>query len=117
MDGLLAVVVATDEHPDVPDEHVGLWIGINQLRGLMPRMVWRAPACDGGLDCLENYHAAPQSAGGIARDLPVHDWTSHAADALRMLAEAMAAGLVPSGLTAEGQGRKRRAGAITGLRG
>ena len=27
MDGLLAVVVATDEHPDVPHEHVGLWFG------------------------------------------------------------------------------------------
>ena len=27
MDGLLAVVVATDEDPNVPEEHVGLWFG------------------------------------------------------------------------------------------
>ena len=27
MDGLIAVVVATDEDPNVPEDHVGLWFG------------------------------------------------------------------------------------------
>jgi hypothetical protein len=27
MDGLIAVVVATDDDPNVPDEHVALWFG------------------------------------------------------------------------------------------
>ena len=27
MDGLLAVVIATEDDPNVPDEHVGLWFG------------------------------------------------------------------------------------------
>lgn len=93
-----------------------IWIGINQLRGLMPRMVFRAEKCDKGLDCLDNYHTATQSAQGIARDLPVHDWTSHAADALRMLAEGMAAGLIPSGLSGQTTTTNRRPQVIMGTR-
>jgi len=27
MDGLVAVVVATDDDPNVPEEHIGLWFG------------------------------------------------------------------------------------------
>ena len=32
MDGLLAVVVATDDDPNVPEEHVALWFGVTDTK-------------------------------------------------------------------------------------
>jgi hypothetical protein len=71
-----------------------IWVGINRLRQLMPRMTFRLPACDAGLEALSNYHTRRESSGGLATDIPVHDWSSHASDALRTLAEAEMAGMI-----------------------
>lgn len=32
MDGLLAVVVATEDNPNVPEDHVGVWFGNSTAR-------------------------------------------------------------------------------------
>lgn len=76
---------------------VDVWIGVNRLRQLMPRMTFRLPACEGGLEALTNYHTRRETSGGFVSDAPVHDWSSHAADALRMFAEAEAAGMLEGG--------------------
>jgi hypothetical protein len=76
---------------------VDIWIGINRLRQLLPRMSFRLPACERGVEALTNYHTRRESTGGAAQDMPVHDWSSHAADALRMLAEAEMAGMIEGG--------------------
>lgn len=100
---------------------VDVWIGINECRQLMPRMVFHSQACEDGLEGLENYHTRRTSSGGLAKDEPVHDWSSHRADALRTLAEANMRGMIPGGGSIARQGRARRNGAapavISGFRG
>lgn len=93
-----------------------VWIGINRLRQLMPRMTFRLPACEKGLDSLTNYHTRRETSGGLAQDFPVHDWSSHASDALRMFAEAEAAGMLEGGsATATQAHRHGGTRVITGL--
>src|SRR4029077_14706568 len=71
----------------VPVTH-DIWTGINRLRMIMPAMTFRLPACERGLEALANYHTKRDTSGGAAIHLPVHAWSSHASDALRILAEA-----------------------------
>lgn len=87
-----------------------VWVGIGAVQEMFGRFVFRVPACEPGLGALEAYHArladGPSGSGGGGgggspgplREEPVHDWSSHACDALRMIAEGMQAGLLPSGL-------------------
>ena len=51
MDGLLAVVVGTQDDPDVPEDHVALWFGDPQMKrvseggaGNARPEVWLVPA-------------------------------------------------------------------------
>jgi hypothetical protein len=67
---------------------VDIWIGINHLRGIFERLTFRMPACEKGLEMLELYHTKRETATGLAIDVPVHDASSHYADALRTIAEA-----------------------------
>ncbi len=94
-----------------------IWIGINRLRQLMPRMAFRLPACEKGIEALSNYHTKRESSGGLAQDIPVHDWSSHAADALRMFAEADAAGMLEGGSATAMASRRSGMGVrvLTGL--
>jgi hypothetical protein len=55
---------------------------------------FRVPECDLGLDMLVVYHTKRETAGGTALDVPVHDISSHYADALRVLAEAEMGGML-----------------------
>lgn len=84
-----------------------VWIGINRLRQLMPRMHFRLPACERGIEALENYRTQPKGPAGVSRDEPLHDWSSHAADALRSLAEAEMAGLIPGDGNNQSTARRR----------
>lgn len=87
--------------PRTPD----IWRGINSLRGLLARSWFHkdtlyqrtSPRGDkepSGLTCLEMYRTAPPGASGTMRDTPLHDASSHSADAARMFAEALSHGLV-----------------------
>lgn len=69
-----------------------IWIGIGRLRQLIPRMVFRLPICEAALEALNNYHTKVDSVR--VQEVPVHDWSSHAADALRTFSEAEMAGMV-----------------------
>jgi hypothetical protein len=77
----------------VPRTH-DIWVGINRLRQMLPRFSFRTPQCERGLEALSNYHTIRETSTGIARDEPVHDWSSHAVDALRLIAESEAAGML-----------------------
>ena len=70
-----------------------VWIGINKLRGILPRFSFRVPECERGLEALCAYHTVRETSTGMARDEPFHDASSHGCDALRVLAEAEAAGI------------------------
>lgn len=88
----------------VPRRDARIWESIDHVRSLMPRMVFHASNLDkrpqfGGKEgpsimaCFEAYHV-PQNSRG---DEPLHDDSSHAADALRTLAESDMKGLIPAG--------------------
>lgn len=80
----------------VPRTH-DIWVGINRLRQLLPRFTFRLPACEDGLNALAAYHYKPDTSTGRASNEPVHDWSSHPSDALRILAEAEMAGMLKTG--------------------
>ena len=71
----------------VPRTH-DIWIGINRLRQILPRFTFRIPACERGLEAVSNYHTVRTTSTGLAVDEPVHDWSSHAASAFKVIAEA-----------------------------
>lgn len=82
-----------------------IWLGINELRTLLPRCYIHAKNCTAvytdefltipsGMDCLENYHKKEETSGDIIREEPVHDQYSHGASALRTMSEAHRLGML-----------------------
>jgi hypothetical protein len=60
--------------------------GINATRMMLPRCFFDADKCARGVSALQNYRRSWNEALRTYSDRPLHDWTSHAADALRYLA-------------------------------
>lgn len=71
-----------------------VWPGINKAAELLPRMVFHKDKCAKLLESLECYHTKEERTSGHQTSIPVHDWSSHDADAFRMLAEALLNGLL-----------------------
>ena len=59
--------------------------GIQAARRLIPRC-WFDHKTKQGLDALRNYRREFNEKQNVYYDKPLHDWTSHAADAFRYLA-------------------------------
>jgi hypothetical protein len=60
--------------------------GIGALRALLPRSYFDEQRCARGLEALKNYRREWDARLGAFRARPLHDWSSHAADAARTLA-------------------------------
>ena len=60
--------------------------GINAARMLIPKCYFDRDRCAEGLDCLKQYRQEWDERRKVFRDHPLHDFTSHAADAFRYLA-------------------------------
>ena len=67
--------------PNVPIEE-----GIHAVRMLMPRCYFDSKKCDPGIEALKNYRRDYNTRLNEFKATPVHDWSSHAADAFRYLA-------------------------------
>lgn len=93
---------------------VEVWTGINKTLELMPRMLFHAKRCEKLIHSVEAYHTKRSARDGHLTDEPVHDWSSHDADALRQIGEAMDAGLLRDGAGAGGR-RVRVISPIEGL--
>ena len=65
--------------------NAGLLDGINALRQTLPRCVFH-PRCDDGIAALEQYRREWDDDKKTFRASPLHDWSSHAADAARYMA-------------------------------
>ena len=63
--------------------------GINAARLLLPRCVFDRAKCYTGIEALKLYRSEYDHKNQTLRATPVHDWTSHAADAFRYLAVAL----------------------------
>ena len=60
--------------------------GLHAAQMLIPRCWFDAELCKPGLEALRQYHRAYNERLRTFRNTPVHDWSSHAADAFRYLA-------------------------------
>ena len=60
--------------------------GINAIRAIFPRLWFDKTGCDQGIQCLWNYRRDWDERGNQYKPKPVHDWSSHGADAMRYLA-------------------------------
>jgi hypothetical protein len=63
--------------------------GIEAVRVLLPKCWFDAQKCARGIDALGLYRAEYDDKRATLKPRPVHDWTSHAADAFRYLAMAL----------------------------
>jgi hypothetical protein len=71
-----------------------VWKGINDLRSLLHKSYFYRPNMEDGLKMLQQYRAKKDDSAGIIGTVPVHDFTSHAADAARYVAEGIQHGLL-----------------------
>jgi hypothetical protein len=62
--------------------------GIEEVRLLLGRCVFDEKKCEYGIKCLESYRKKWNDKLGNWHDHPLHDWSSHTADAFRYLAAA-----------------------------
>lgn len=62
--------------------------GINAVRETLPHCWFDEKRTDYGLDALRQYRSEFNEDAAVFSDKPLHDWTSHAADAFRYLAMA-----------------------------
>jgi hypothetical protein len=60
--------------------------GIDMARGLLQRIKFDRDKCKHGIEALRQYRSDWQDKKGVLALRPLHDWTSHSADALRYLA-------------------------------
>ena len=60
--------------------------GIHAVRMLLPRSWFDAKKTERGLDCLSLYRRTWDEKNQVFMEKPLHDWTSHGADAARTLA-------------------------------
>lgn len=70
--------------------NIGIEDGIHAARMLFPRIWIDAEKCERGIECLTHYRRDYNAKLGQFKATPVHDWASHAADALRYLAVSQA---------------------------
>ena len=59
---------------------------IEMVRQILPLCEFDAVKCDDGIKALENYKKDWNEKAGMWRDKPLHDWSSHYADAFRYFA-------------------------------
>lgn len=100
----------------VVSKTLDVWIGINHLRGLIPRMTFRLPQCEKGLEMLALYRTRRETTAGTAVDEPFHDASSHYADALRVMAEAERGGMLGRGVKGASAGGYPFGGTGRGVR-
>jgi len=60
--------------------------GINAVRAMLPRCWFDEQKCSQGINALKSYRKEWDEKRGEFKDKPLHDWSSHCADALRTAA-------------------------------
>jgi hypothetical protein len=86
--------------------------GIEAARGLLNRCWFDDDKCRYLISCLQNYHKEFDEKAGVFKLRPVHDWSSHAADAFRTMAMALKLDIVSSYILSGGAGRQQQTEAI-----
>lgn len=63
--------------------------GIEKVRGMLPRVFIDETKCDYLIRCLLDYHAEYDERSQVYKSHPHHNWSSHAADAVRLMIQSM----------------------------
>lgn len=71
-----------------------VWSGIGLATDAFPRCYFNKSGCHDGLEALDEYHSKQERDGVTIKDVPVHDWASHYADAFSLSHQAIKHGLV-----------------------
>lgn len=66
-----------------------LFMGIERVRKYLPKCFIDATKCERAIKCLEGYRKSYNEKFNVYSENPVHDYTSHAADAFRYLCYAV----------------------------
>lgn len=80
-------LISLGRKPRIVPAH-NLMDGINAVRETLPHCWFDEGRTDFGLDALRQYRSEFNEDNAVFSDRPLHDWTSHAADAFRYLAMA-----------------------------
>jgi len=84
------------------EREIDIQIGIEAVRSLLSVAYIDENKCSHLLKCLENYHKKFNEKTNAYSPTPVHDWTSHASDSVRYMANArLQFGRGPGSLTKE----------------
>lgn len=106
--GLQSVIVL----PRVINE----WDNINDALGAFSRCYFNSKGCERGIDALEAYRAKEESNGVGIRNVPVHDWASHASTAFGYVHQAIRLGLLANRAAMPFAPRTNKPRVIGGLR-
>lgn len=87
--------IKTDDVERAPDHRVE--DGITNVVAFLPRCWFDAKKCARGIECLTLYRAEYDDKREVLKTKPLHDWTSHAADAFRYLAMTLDTQIVNTG--------------------
>jgi phage terminase large subunit len=66
--------------------NIGIQDGIEAARAIFPRCWFDQEKCRLGIDALASYHKEYDEINQVYKQRPVHDWSSHGADAFRYFA-------------------------------
>lgn len=69
--------------------------GISAVRNILPKCYFDAKKCERGIDCLKQYQREWDERLKVFKRRPLHDWTSHGADAFRYLATMLKPQMTP----------------------
>lgn len=72
--------------PIVVAQKASIEDGINAVRAVLPKCYFDEAKCNRGIDCLKQYQREWDEKYKVFRQRPLHDWSSHGADAFRYLA-------------------------------
>jgi hypothetical protein len=70
----------------IPVQKVDIIPGIDQVRNILPRCWFDETKCEKGIKALESYKKEWNEKDGCWNSAPCHNWSSHCADAFRVLA-------------------------------
>jgi hypothetical protein len=97
---------------------LSVWDGINLALDAFPRVHFNDAGCRDGLDALDAYRSKEEKDGVTIRDVPVHDWSSHYADAFSLAHQSINRGMVVDRSSIPRRGKwGRRPVVRTGIRG
>tara|TARA_R110000803_G_scaffold40287_9_gene86867 strand:- start:13798 stop:15339 length:1542 start_codon:yes stop_codon:yes gene_type:complete len=85
-----------------------IWPGINTAHQMFSRFHFHSENCKRGIEALECYRTKKDKVNNYITERPVHDWSSHIADPIRVLAESEEAGIFSRMDQTAVQANKRR---------